>query len=157
MHIEYLYYFKDFSRTLSISKTAAHYFMTPQGLSRALHQLEKDFGVTLMTYQNNLISLTPAGEELSRRIDAIVELYDEAKGSLTEYKLADMAPSKGLVRITVTSCVSQYLISLLNLQRPGQFPFGGRKGNRLSASAAQLRGAACPAGKEMRTLKWKCA
>ena len=123
MHIEYLYYFKDFSRTLSISKTAAHYFMTPQGLSRALHQLEKDFGVTLMTYQNNLISLTPAGEELSRRIDAIVELYDEAKGSLTEYKLADMAPSKGLVRITVTSCVSQYLISLLNLQRPGQFPF----------------------------------
>ena len=35
MHIEYLYYFKDFSRTLSISKTAAHYFMTPQGLSRA--------------------------------------------------------------------------------------------------------------------------
>ena len=34
-----------------------------------------------------------------------------------------MAPSKGLVRITVTSCVSQYLISLLNLQRPGQFPF----------------------------------
>ena len=61
MHIEYLYYFKDFSRTLSISKTAAHYFMTPQGLSRALHQLEKDFGVTLMTYQNNLISLTPAG------------------------------------------------------------------------------------------------
>ena len=106
MHIEYLYYFKDFSRTLSISKTAAHYFMTPQGLSRALHQLEKDFGVTLMTYQNNLISLTPAGEELSRRIDAIVELYDEAKGSLTEYKLADMAPSKGLVRITVTSCVS---------------------------------------------------
>ena len=76
MHIEYLYYFKDFSRTLSISKTAAHYFMTPQGLSRALHQLEKDFGVTLMTYQNNLISLTPAGEELSRRIDAIVERLD---------------------------------------------------------------------------------
>lgn len=123
MHIEYLYYFKDFSRTLSISKTAAHYFMTPQGLSRALHQLEKDFGVTLMTYQNNMIALTPAGEELSRRIDGIVELYDEARGSLTEYKLADMAPSKGIVRITVTSCVSQYLISLLNLQRPGQFSF----------------------------------
>lgn len=123
MHIEYLYYFKDFSRTLSISKTAAQYFMTPQGLSRALHQLEKDFGVTLMTYQNNMIALTPAGEELSHRIDAIVELYDEAKGSLTEYKLADMKPAKGLVRITVTSCVSQYLVALLSLQRPGQFPF----------------------------------
>lgn len=41
MHIEYLYYFRDFSKSLSISKTAAEYYMTPQGLSRALHQLEK--------------------------------------------------------------------------------------------------------------------
>lgn len=40
MHIEYLYYFRDFSKSLSISKTAAEYYMTPQGLSRALHQLE---------------------------------------------------------------------------------------------------------------------
>ena len=37
MHVEYLYYFKDFSQTLSISKTAANYYMTPQGLSRAIH------------------------------------------------------------------------------------------------------------------------
>ena len=123
MHIEYLYYFKDFSRTLSISKTAAQYFMTPQGLSRALHQLEKDFGVTLMTYQNNMVALTPAGEELSHRIDAIVDLYDNARGSLTEYKLADMRPPKGSVRITATSCASQYLVALLDLQRPGQFAF----------------------------------
>ena len=43
MHIEYLYYFRDFSKSLSISKTAAEYYMTPQGLSRALHQLEKDW------------------------------------------------------------------------------------------------------------------
>ena len=77
MHIEYLYYFKDFSRTLSISKTAAHYFMTPQGLSRALHQLEKDFGVTLMTYQNNLISLTPAGEPCSGTCGRRHPLYQE--------------------------------------------------------------------------------
>ena len=27
MHIEYLYYFRDFSKSLSISKTAAEYYI----------------------------------------------------------------------------------------------------------------------------------
>ena len=69
MHIEYLYYFRDFSKSLSISKTAAEYYMTPQGLSRALHQLEKDFGITLMAYNNNAVTLTPAGKELAERVE----------------------------------------------------------------------------------------
>lgn len=123
MHIEYLFYFRDFARSRSISKTAANYFMTPQGLSRALHQLEKDFGVTLMTYQNNVVALTPAGEELARRADGIAELFDQTRGSLTEYKLAEVKPTKDIVRITVTSCVSQYLVGLLDVQKPGLFPF----------------------------------
>lgn len=123
MHIEYLYYFQDFTQTLSISKTAANFFMTPQGLSRALHQLEKDFGITLMTYRNNVVSLTPAGEELGRRVGAITRLYDETKGSLTKFRLAEVGKMEGRVRITVTSCVSQYLVALLDLQKPGLFPF----------------------------------
>ena len=123
MHIEYLYYFKDFAKTLSISKTAERYFMTPQGLSRALHQMEKDFGITLMRYQNNTVSLTPAGEALSRRVDSITQLYDEARGALTEFKLAEVDSTSEVVRITVTSCASQYLITMLGLQKPGMFPF----------------------------------
>ena len=82
MHIEYLYYFRDFSKSLSISKTAAEYYMTPQGLSRALHQLEKDFGITLMAYNNNAVTLTPAGKELAERVEGIIAQYDDARGAL---------------------------------------------------------------------------
>lgn len=124
MHIEYLYYFRDFSKTLSISKTAEKYFMTPQGLSRALHQMEKDFGIALMQYQNNVVSLTPAGKELSERAEVITKLYDDARGVLTEFKLAEVGSSNEVVRITVTSCAFQYLASMLELQKPGLFPFG---------------------------------
>lgn len=123
MHIEYLYYFEDFAETLSISKTAANFFMTPQGLSRALHQLEKDFGITLIAYQNNSVTLTPAGEELGRHVRAVTRCYEEAKGSLTKYRLAEVGSVQDRVRITMTPCVSQYLAILLNLQKPGLFPF----------------------------------
>ena len=123
MHIEYLYYFEDFTRTLSVSKTAANFFMTPQGLSRALRQLERDFGITLIVYQNNTMSLTPAGEELARRVGSVTRSYKEAKESLTKYRLAEVGKVEDRVRITVTPCVSQYLAILLDLQKPGLFPF----------------------------------
>lgn len=123
MHIEYLYYYEDFAKTLSISKTAANFFMTPQGLSRALHQLEKDFGITLIAHQNNSVALTPAGEELARHVRAVTRSYEDAKGSLTKYRLAEVGKVEDRVRITVTPCVSQYLAIFLNLQKPGLFPF----------------------------------
>lgn len=102
MHVEYLYYFKDFSQTLSISKTAANYYMTPQGLSRAIHQLEKDFGVTLTSYQNNVISLTPAGVELSQHVDDIISQFEEARGALAGYRLAEMGGG-----LTARPCASR--------------------------------------------------
>lgn len=126
MHVEYLYYFRDFSKTLSISKTAAEHYMTPQGLSRALHQLEKDFGVTLLSYRNNVVSLTPAGAALKEKVDPVIEAYEQACGALIGYKLAAIEPPREVVRVTATSCVSRYLLSLLDLQRPGLFPFSVR-------------------------------
>lgn len=126
MHVEYLYYFRDFSKSLSISKTAAEHYMTPQGLSRALHQLEKDFGVTLLSYRNNVISLTPAGIVLKEKIDPVLSAYEQACGALIGYKLAAIEPPHEVVRITTTSCVSRYLLGMLDLQRPGLFPFSVR-------------------------------
>lgn len=127
MHIEYLYYFRDFSRNLSISKTAAQYYMTPQGISRAIHQLEKDFGVKLTSYQSNEISLTPAGVELRDRLDGFLDGFESVKGSLMGYRLAELGAVSGSgrksVSIQVTPCVSMYVSPLLDLQKPGLFDF----------------------------------
>ncbi|WP_165170776.1 LysR family transcriptional regulator [Adlercreutzia sp. ZJ473] len=125
MHVEYLYYFKDFSETLSISKTATNFYMTPQGVSRAIHQLEKDFGVTLTSYRNNVISLTPAGRELSRQVDGVIDALERVKGTLAGYRLAEIGGGARheTVRVTVTPCVSQYVATFLDIQKPGQFPF----------------------------------
>ncbi len=130
MHIEYLYYFRDFSKNLSISKTAAQYYMTPQGISRAIHQLEKDFGVKLTSYQNNEISLTPAGMELRDQLDGFLEGFEYVKGSLMGYRLAELGARAGSdrksVNIQVTPCVSMYVSPLLDLQKPGLFDFDVR-------------------------------
>lgn len=127
MHIEYLYYFRDFSETMSISKAAAKNFMTPQGLSRALHQLENEFGIKLMSYQGNEISLTLAGEELNSQLGEFLRDFEDIKGSLLGYRLAELNRSGGeyghVVRVAVTPCVSHYFSPMLDLQRPGLFEF----------------------------------
>lgn len=127
MHIEYLYYFRAFSQNMSISKTAARYYMTPQGVSRSIHQLEKDFGVKLTLYQNNAISLTPAGIELSKRLEGFLGEFERVKGSLAGYRLAEVnassARNRKVVTISVTPCVSMYVSALFNIQKVGLFEF----------------------------------
>lgn len=127
MHIEYLYYFRDFAQNMSISKTAAQYYMTPQGISRAIHQLEKDFGVKLTSYQNNEISLTPAGAELSAQLEGFLDQFEHVKGSLVGYRLAEINSTsdkdRKAVSISVTPCVSMYVSPLLDVQKPGLFDF----------------------------------
>ncbi len=80
--------------------------------------------MTLTSYQNNAISLTPAGIELSQHVDDIISQFEGGSRALAGYRLAEMG---GLnceaVRITATSCVSQYVAALLDIQKPGLFPF----------------------------------
>lgn len=79
MKIEDLNYFISVAETGSITKAAQQHFMTQQGLSRIISNMERELGTSLLVRKNNKIRLTPAGElvvesarEIGRTYGALV-------------------------------------------------------------------------------------
>lgn len=46
MNIDYLYYFMDVAKTKSITRAAKLNFISPQGMSRAMNEFEKELGAS---------------------------------------------------------------------------------------------------------------
>ena len=53
MKLEDLYYFISVWETGSITKAAQRHFMTQQGLSRIISNMERELGTKLLTRKNN--------------------------------------------------------------------------------------------------------
>jgi DNA-binding transcriptional LysR family regulator len=123
MHIEYFCYYLDFTKTLSITKTAANHYMTPQGISKAIHSLERELNVSLVNRSGNTISLTCAGHELASEAGEIVAAYERAQRRMTAYAIMSKDFSGPPVKIQVTAFTSTYLLPLMDFQYPQRFSF----------------------------------
>lgn len=93
MRIDYLRYLILVSETGSISQAAEKLYITQQGLSRIISNLEQEFGVPLFIRNNNRIRLTEAGERAvawSRKIDQdYQDMIDDIRpGRNTELELS---------------------------------------------------------------------
>ena len=75
MKIEDLQYFTSVAETGSITKAAQRHFMTQQGLSRIISNMERELGTRLLVRTNNKIRLTPAGELLVENAREIGQQY----------------------------------------------------------------------------------
>ncbi|MEE0435720.1 MAG: LysR family transcriptional regulator [Peptococcaceae bacterium] len=62
MRLEQLQYFVSIAKNHSISKTSMEYYTTHQNISKAIRQLENEFGVTFFTRSVKGMTLTPEGE-----------------------------------------------------------------------------------------------
>jgi len=123
MLVDYYAYYLDFSRTLNISKTAQHFYMTPQGISRAVHALEKEFGLQLINREGNNVSLTEAGQALANEAERIIDAVMSAERRMTAMAQANAAYTNAPVNLITTAFCSKYVIPLLNLQAPKRFEF----------------------------------
>ncbi len=115
MHVEYFTYFSDFAKTMSISKTAANFFMTPQGISRAIHSLEKEFGTPLISRSKNSLSLTEAGYSLVEDANHLVEAYNTAHRRMINYAASEKIIFDHTINLYVTPFVSTYVLPLLDI------------------------------------------
>ena len=79
MKIEQLLYFISVSQTLSLNKTAELFFITPQGLSKALKNLELEFNVKLLESTKHGTSLTEDGKYFLNKAQQMVTIYDSLK------------------------------------------------------------------------------
>lgn len=75
MKIEDLHYFLSVGETGSITKAAQKHFMTQQGLSRIISNMERELCTKLLRRNNNRISLTPAGEAVMAGAREIEQAY----------------------------------------------------------------------------------
>ncbi|MCI8469767.1 MAG: LysR family transcriptional regulator [Eggerthellaceae bacterium] len=75
MNIEYLHYFLDVAKTRSIAQAAKLNFISSQGMSRAMGELEKELGCTLFIRYSNKLSLSPTGEELVEPASRVIADY----------------------------------------------------------------------------------
>lgn len=75
MNIEYLHYFLDVAKTKSITQAAKLNFISPQGMSRAMGEFEKELGCDLLIRYSNKLELSPVGEALVPDIETVASAY----------------------------------------------------------------------------------
>ena len=75
MNIEYLRYFLDVARTKSITKAANENFISPQGMSRAMRELERELDCDLLVRYSNRLVLSEQGNSLVPYAKRVVDEY----------------------------------------------------------------------------------
>ena len=75
MRIVYLQYFLDVAQYRSIAKAARANFISPQGMSRVIRELEQEFGCSLVERFPNSLQLSDIGVELLPQIQKVVDEY----------------------------------------------------------------------------------
>lgn len=89
MNIRYMKYYIHTADRGSISSAAADLFISPQGLSKALHKVEENYDLTLFYVDGNRFVLTEAGESVYNTFLKITSLDDELISNLNKVKERD--------------------------------------------------------------------
>lgn len=84
MNVDYLKYFLDVAETQSISKAARINFLSPQGMSRAMSELERELGCKLLDRFSNRLVLSRSGVDLIPFAREVVENYSRLEGRAVE-------------------------------------------------------------------------
>lgn len=84
MNLIYLKYFVSVAQKGSINQSANELFISPQGLSRAIRQLEADMNAALFTRDNDGLTLTPEGEVAYEYAVKILKLQDDMAFGISE-------------------------------------------------------------------------
>ncbi len=72
MELKQLQYFVEFCKDKNFSRAAKRLFITPQGLSKAIHQLESELNIPLLEQNHGKLTLSPYGTFLERRAIALL-------------------------------------------------------------------------------------
>lgn len=86
MRIEQLQYFAEVVRTGSISSAAKNLFVSQQGISDSIKNLEREVEIPLLTRNKRGVSLTKNGEVFYEKVVAFLNSYDDVLTCATELK-----------------------------------------------------------------------
>lgn len=125
MRVETMEYFITLARTGSIRQAAAELYITNQGLSQALQQLESELNTKLLYRHGKVLQLTAAGTVFLKYAERVLSLYEEMKEELRPFGSALANAEKERLTIYVTPIISHTVLSrILSIfqKRFGDYP-----------------------------------
>jgi len=113
MDIRELEYFKVICDQKSITKAAHILYMSQQGLSRVVKNLEKEFGTTLLVRKTSGIELTRTGAYLYSNLPAFLQEYDDIRSNVTyieksENHEIELLSAYGIIRLVTPECLEAF-------------------------------------------------
>lgn len=121
LNIEYFYYFVEAAESLSFSSAARTRNISQQGLSRAIRQLENEYGVQLFTRGGATIALTPAGRAFLAEARNIIAAHDSLCDRISIFKPHQKRWTV-TVEVLVTLNVAFNVLPLMQEQFSEAFP-----------------------------------
>ena len=113
MNIKELEYFRAVCRLKSITKAAHSLYMTPQGLSKIIKNLENELGATLLNRKASGISLTASGEYLYEHLGDVLSPYEKMCSEIRcieqqERHEIDLLSAYGILRLVTPECIGDF-------------------------------------------------
>ena len=105
MQLESLRYFVEVAQTNSITKASQNMFLSQQGISRSIQQLEQELECTLLIRGQKGVSLTEEGEAVYNFALNVLAQKKEMMKTLNQIKYRDVAKSEFCIRIYSNSVV----------------------------------------------------
>ena len=97
----------------SITKAARHLYITPQGLSKTIKNLEFEFQTKLLNRTTSGITLTETGKYLYEHLPQILNSYydiykDIQKINQRQNREIDLLSAYGILRLVTPECISAF-------------------------------------------------
>lgn len=121
MRFETLRYFTEIAESKSLAAAARRLFISHQGLSKAIRQMEQELGVELFTRSGRGLELTEAGRAIAPCVDECLSSYDRLKAAVEPYRDSARDPR---IELLVCPFVG---ISIFNHMRDQLDAFGLRR------------------------------
>ena len=111
MTIQELEYFKIICREKSITKAARQLYITPQGLSKTLKNLESELQTTLLNRNTSGVTLTETGQYLCDHLDTLLTDYYALRHGIREITQRqnheiDLLSAYGILRLVTPDCIT---------------------------------------------------
>lgn len=113
MNIRELEYFKMVCEQKSITKAAHALYMTPQGLSKIIKNIENELDATLLNRTSAGIGLTRAGEYLYEHLTDFLMSYNSICSEIRcieqqEKREIDLLSAYGILRLVTPECIADF-------------------------------------------------
>lgn len=110
MDIRDLKIFQMIAAEKSVSRASKLLYMTPQGVSKVLKNLEEEMGSQLFTRDKNGMNLTESGERFLTYANQDIEDYYKVKNDILhieqrQRKVVDLLSAYGILRLVTPECI----------------------------------------------------